>query len=140
MRGGRSVRLGTASVATLGFALLLCPVASSAGTVHHLQAWAKFWRSPAVSVARPSYFDGTRVKHVRPGRYQIAVYATDMLGFQLVGPGVNRHTPVALIEHSSYKIINVTWTLRLRPGVYQYRGIGPYAPTSRDTTGSFRVP
>jgi hypothetical protein len=134
-------RLGAASAATLVVALILGVGASSARAAPRLHAWAKFWRTPAVGVTTSGLFstDAHLVKHVRPGTYRLSIYATDMLGFQLVGPGVNRHTRVALIERSSYETISVTWTIRLRRGLYQYRGIGPYAATSRHTTGSFRV-
>jgi hypothetical protein len=127
-------------VAVVTLALVVAGGAASTPRVQTLQAWAKFWRSPAVVVGRPSHFDGAPVKHVRAGTYRVSVYATDMLGFQLVGPGINRHTPVALAERAHYKIITTTWRTRLRRGLYQYRGIGPYASTSRGVTGSFRVP
>ena len=107
-----------------------------------LQAWAKFWRSPAVGVTTSLGLstDAHLVRHLQPGTYRLSISATDMLGFQLVGPGINRHTPVGLTERPRYDIVSATWTIRLRRGLYQYRGIGPYAGTSRHTTGSFSVP
>lgn len=131
-----------ATLVAILLALGAVGAASSATRVRQLQAWAKFWRSPAVGVTTSGYTSlrPPLVKHLRPETYRLYIYATDMLGFQLVGPGINRHTPVALFERPRYKTISVTWTIRLRRGVYQYRGIGPYASTARHTTASFRVP
>ena len=69
---------------------------------------------------------------------EFSVVASDALGFQLIGPGANRATPVDANEAIPSHPTNRIWTIRLRRGLYQYRLIGPLAanfqPTSRDTT------
>jgi hypothetical protein len=136
------MRQTIAALVAILLALGVVGGATSATRVRQLQAWAKFWRSPAVGVTTSGYTSVRPhvVKHLRAGTYRMSIYATDWLGFQLVGPGIDRHTRVALSAGARYETISVAWTIRLRPGLYQYRGIGPYASTARHTIGSFRVP
>jgi hypothetical protein len=81
------------------------------------------------------------VKRILPGTYRISILATEPLGFQLVGPGISRHTRV-LLEHllpHNYAT-NTAWTVRLRRGIYRYRAIGPYPGNLHPASGSFQVP
>jgi hypothetical protein len=123
--------------------LVLClatGATASPSKTRHLYAWAKFWRSPAVGLNTVGYHDvkPPRIKRLRAGTYRLTIYATDMLGFHLVGPGSDRHTRVALYERQ-YTVVSPTWTVRLKRGFYRYGGIGPYVTTARGVSGSFIV-
>jgi hypothetical protein len=84
------------------------------------------------------------VKHVPPGMYRISILATDVLGFELIGPGINRRTKTCLAGTPSCLgyAANTSWMVRLRRGTYRYRAVGPQviALRPRPTSGSFRVP
>jgi hypothetical protein len=79
------------------------------------------------------------VKRLTPGTYRLSIIATNMLGFQLVGPRLKRHTPVALWETAPYKVTNTTWKIRLRRGTYSYGLIGRWASGLHAARGSFQV-
>jgi hypothetical protein len=58
---------------------------------------------------------GKLVKKLKPGRYTIRIRDLSPIhDFHLSGPGVNKKTSV---QNTG----NVTWTVRLRSGVYRYR-------------------
>jgi hypothetical protein len=115
---------------------------SDGARVGQLEAWACSCHKPVLGVSAIG-FRGPLVKHLRTGKYRVSVIATDALGFQLVGPGLNRRTrtdyAMAIPAHPT----NATWTIRLRPGLYKYSLVGP---TARDylpeepAVRSFRVP
>ena len=136
------IRLGASWIAAVLLALAVAAAGSSStARVKHLQAWAAQYRHPPVGVSASGFAARMRVvKHVAPGRYRIHVIASDAIGFDLVGPGVNRHTRVTLTELPHLYTRNTTWTLTLRRGVYNYRAIGQYAANVRPALGSFRVP
>jgi hypothetical protein len=122
------------------FAIVVGP--SSATTpLKHLRAWASLGKRPPVGVTTSRLTSRPHVAHhLKPGLYRVTVIANEMLGFQLVGPGINRHTRVAVAERAHWDVTNTTWRIRLRRGYYQYRAIGPYAAGLRPAVGSFRVP
>lgn len=71
----------------------------------------------------------------------MSVIASEALGFQLIGPGVNRRTRVVSKQVGvGFVAANARWTIRLRRGIYTYRAIGPEAGSVRPGTGSFQVP
>jgi len=56
------------------------------------------------------------------------VIASEPLGFQLTGPGVNRRTHVVwTLPGRGFVPTSTHRTIRLRRGIYTYRAIGPYA-------------
>lgn len=58
---------------------------------------------------------GTLVKKLKPGTYTIRIRDLSPIhNFHLFGPGVNKLTSV---QNTG----SVTWTVRLKPGVYRYR-------------------
>jgi len=71
---------------------------------------------------------------------RVSVIADEALGFHLVGPGVNRRTPVVWKQLEGFVPANARWTIRLRRGTYTYRAIGPDAGSVHPATGSFQVP
>ncbi len=81
------------------------------------------------------------MKHLPAGTYRVSIIASEALGFQLTGPGVNRHTRVWAnqVPPSDYST-NTTWMIRLQRGTYTYRVIGPFAVSVRPKTRSFQVP
>ena len=80
--------------------------------------------------------------------YRIAILATEALGFQLIGPGINRRTPTCLGGPGSvpcyqreFTPANTSWKVRLKRGTYRYRLVGPVAiGLHPPTSGSFKVP
>jgi hypothetical protein len=69
------------------------------------------------------------------------VIASEPLGFELTGPGVNRRTRVVWTLPGRGFVPNSThWTIRLRRGIYTFRAIGPYARGVHPVSGSFQVP
>jgi plastocyanin len=72
---------------------------------------------------------GNRVRNVEPGTYDLEVRdLSDEHNFHLVGPGVDRLTPVGTT-------ITETWTVTLTDGTYRFN-CDPHATTMR---GSFTV-
>ena len=58
--------------------------------------------------------DGTKVQHLDPGTYTIAVHDLgDTHNFHLFGPGVNQSTDIDFVG-------DVTWTVTFQDGVYHY--------------------
>jgi hypothetical protein len=135
-------RIAASLIATAVLALGVVSGGSSATGVRYLEAWAGPSHSPQIGVTASGYSPRPRiVKHLSPGTYQITIVASEALGFQLTGPGFNRHTRVVKqqIPASNYST-NTHWKIRLRRGVYRYRVIGPYASGVHPATGSFQVP
>ena len=115
---------------------------SSATRVRDLQAWATPSKHPQLGITASGYSPRPRlVKHLPPGTYRISVVASEALGFQLTGPGFNRHTRIVKqqLPESDYST-NTHWTIRFRRGIYTYRAIEPYARGVHPATGSFQVP
>ena len=142
-------RIAALSIATAALALGIVAGGSSATRVRDLEAWARPNWSPPVGVTTHGYNHPLRVtKHVPPGMYRIAVLATEALGFQLSGPGVNRRTKTCLggagsVPCSQRESIpaNTSWKVRLSRGTYRYRAVGPVAiGLHPPTSGSFQVP
>ena len=99
-------------------------------------------KHPQLGITASGYSPRPRiVKHLPPGTYRISVIASEALGFQLTGPGFNRHTRIMKqqLPGSNYST-NTHWTIRLQRGIYTYRAIGPYAGGVHPASGSFRVP
>jgi len=135
-------RTAASLTATVALALGVATAGSSASPLRYLQAWAGPSHSPQIGVTASGYSPRPRiVKHLSPGTYQISIVASEALGFQLTGPGFNRHTRVVTqqIPGSNYAT-NTHWTIRLRRGVYRYHAIGPYAGGLHPASGSFQVP
>jgi hypothetical protein len=117
----------------------LVGVSGSQARVRQLEAWASISHKPILGVSATG-FRGALVKHLSAGTYHVSVIASDALGFRLVGPGLNRGTPVDYVAAIPAHPTNTTWTIRLRRGSYQYGLIGPYASDYRPRTRSFQVP
>jgi hypothetical protein len=136
------------AVAVLGLGVVA--EGSSATRVRDLEAWARFTWNPSVGVTTHGYghFPLRVTKHVPPGMYRIAILATETFGFQLIGPGINRRTKTCVerpgsvpCSQKSFIPANTSWKVRLRPGTYRYRAVGPDAVGFRSpTSGSFQVP
>lgn len=78
---------------------------------------------------------GNRVRNVEPGTYEIEVRdLSEEHNFHLVGPGVDRLTPVGAV-------VTETWTVTLTDGTYRYN-CDPHATTMRGsfTVGSAPIP
>ena len=134
-----SARARASLVLSVVVAGALVGVNGSEARVRQLEAWASFSHKPVLGVSA-SGFRGALVKDLAAGSYHLSVIASDALGFQLVGPGVDRRTPVAYNAPIPAHPTNRTWTIRLRRGFYQYRLIGPYASDYHPSTRTFRVP
>jgi hypothetical protein len=86
-------RIAASFLATAVLALGVVGGGSSATRVRDLQAWARLPWNPPVGVTTHGFsFRARVVKHVPPGMYRISILATDVLGFELIGPGINRRT------------------------------------------------
>jgi hypothetical protein len=142
-------RIAASLVATAVLALGVVAGGSSATRVRDLEAWASPVWNPPVGVTTHGYNHPLRVsKHVPPGMYRIAILATEALGFQLIGPGINRRTPTCLggpgsvpCDQREFTPANTSWKVRLRRGTYRYRLVGPVAVGLHPpTSGSFKVP
>jgi hypothetical protein len=81
--------------------------------------------------------------------YRLSILATEALGFELIGPDINRRTKTCLGGAGSVPCwrrlfipANTSWTVRLRRGTYKYRAVGPgvIELRPRPTSGSFQVP
>jgi hypothetical protein len=123
----------------------------SATRVHDLEAWAREQWNPPVGVTTRGYnhFPLRVTKHVPPGMYRIAILATETLGFQITGPGVNRRTKTCVERPGSVPCsqkwgipADTYWKVRLSPGTYRYQAVGPDVTgvRPRPTSGSFQVP
>ena len=131
-------------------ALGVVAAGSSATRVRDLEAWARFYWNPTVGVTTHGYnhFPLRVTKHVPPGMYRIAVVATETFGFQLIGPGINRRTKTCVYRpgsvpcsQQSFTPVDASWKVRLSPGTYRYRAVGPDVSGLRSpTSGSFQVP
>jgi hypothetical protein len=139
-------RIAVALVATAVLALGVVAGGSSATRVRDLQAWARLPWHPPVGVTTHGYTPRPRVaKHLPPGMYRISILATQALGFELIGPGINRRTKTCVGTGScwerGYAPANTSWMVRLRRGTYRYRAVGPMVVQLRPpTSGSFQVP
>ena len=90
-------RIAALSIATAVFALGVAAGGSSATRVRDLEAWARLPWNPPVGVTTHGYIHPLRVaKHVPAGMYRISILATEALGFELIGPGINRRTKTCL--------------------------------------------
>lgn len=127
--------MARAAVSILAAVALTMSTAASASQVRRLSAWTGPSRAnPSLVVGvSASRIGGPLVKHLRAGLYRIQVRAPDDMPFHLLGPGVDRRTayrpPTWCCE--SGKTVYVTWTVRLKRGVYRYRAEGPWAQFSR---------
>jgi hypothetical protein len=142
-------RIAASLIATVVLALGVVAAGSSATHVRDLEAWARPYWNPPVGVTTHGYNYGRGVsKHVPPGMYRIAILASEALGFQLIGPGINRRTKTCLGGAGSVPCsqrldipANTSWKVRLRRGTYRYRVVGPAAVGLHPpTSGSFQVP
>ena len=132
-------RIAALSIATLVAALSAASASSFAARVRPLQSWAKYTWHPPVGVTSGGYISPRRLKTLPPGVYRMQVIASEAFGFQLIGPGVNRHTRVSSSLLAGAAATNTTWTVRLRRGLYQYRAIGVLASSYKGVIGWFRV-
>jgi hypothetical protein len=146
---GIVARIAASLIATVVLALGVVGAGSSATRVRDLEAWARFTWNPPVGVTTHGYNHPLRVsKHVPPGMYRITILATQALGFQLIGPGINRRTPTCLGGPGSVPCdqreaipADASWKVRLRRGTYRYRLVNPVAIVVQPpTSGSFKVP
>jgi len=143
-------RIAASLIATAVLALGVVAAGSSATHVRDLEAWARLPWNPPVGVTTHGYSHPLRVaKHVPPGMYRISILATEALGFELIGPGINRRTKTCLggagsVPCSQRLFIpaNTSWMVRLSRGSYRYRAVGQGMPSlrPRPTSGSFQVP
>ena len=118
--------------------------------VRDLQAWARVEWNPPVGVTTHGYIRPPRVaKHLPPGIYRISILAAEAIGFELIGPGINRRTKTCLGGAGSvpcwqreFVPANTSWRVRLSRGTYRYRAVGPGVSSlrPRPTSGSFQVP
>jgi hypothetical protein len=145
------VRIAASLIATAVLALGVVAGGSSATRVRDLQVWARLPWNPPVGVTTHGYSHPLLVaKHVPPGMYRISILATEALGFELIGPGINRRTKTCLGGAGSvpcwqrlFVPANTSWTgVRLSRGTYKYRAVGPGVSSlrPRPTSGSFHVP
>jgi hypothetical protein len=142
-------RIAALSIATAVLALGVV-AGGSATRVRDLEAWARLAWNPPVGVTTHGYIHPLRVaKHVPPGMYRISILATEALGFELIGPGINRRTKTCLGGAGSvpcwqreFVPANTSWRVRLSRGTYRYRGVEPGAIglRPRPSSGSFQVP
>jgi hypothetical protein len=95
---------------------------TSAAGAPQLLAWAAAGGTPIVGVSA-TRFKGPLVRQLPAATYRVRVSAQSDMPFHLYGPGVYRSTRVT----ARYTRIYVTWTVRLRPGVYRYRAEGGWA-------------
>jgi len=144
-------RIAASLIATAVLALGVVAAGSSETRVRDLEAWAHQPWNPPVGVTTYGYghFPLRVAKHVRPGTYRIAILATGALGFQLIGPGINRRTKTCVEEPGKppcwlrgARPANTSWIVRLDRGTYKYRavGTGVIDLRPRPTSGSFQVP
>jgi hypothetical protein len=144
-------RIAASLIVTAVFALGVVAGGSSATRVRDLEAWASLPWNPPVGVTTHGYNYGRGVsKHVPPGIYRISILASEAIGFQLIGPGINRRTKTCLGGAGSVPCwrrlmtpANTSWTgVRLSRGTYTYRAVGPGVSSlrPRPTSGSFQVP
>ena len=143
-------RIAALSIATAVLGLGVAAGGSSATRVRDLEAWARSPWNPPVGVTTHGYIHPLRVaKHVPAGMYRISILATEALGFELIGPGINRRTKTCLGRAGSvpcwqreFVPANTSWTVRLSRGTYRYRGVGPGVTglRPRTTSGSCQVP
>ena len=143
-------RIAALSIATAVLGLGVAAGGSSATRVRDLEAWARSPWNPPVGVTTHGYIHPLRVaKHVPAGMYRISILATEALGFELIGPGINRRTKTCLGRAGSvpcwqreFVPANTSWTVLLSRGTYRYRGVGPGVTglRPRTTSGSFQVP
>jgi hypothetical protein len=74
---------------------------------------------------------GKRVAKLKAGKYTVVVRDLSTIhNFHLVGPGVNKATPIGAKATK-------TWTLKLKQGTYRYRCDAP--GHSASMKGSFKV-
>jgi hypothetical protein len=133
-------RLAASSIGALVVALTVVVGASpSSGRSRPLQAWAEYVWHPPTGVTTNGYAHPHRVRSLPAGRYRLQVIATADFGFQLIGPGINRHTRVSISPDVGSIPTNSTWSVRLRRGLYQYRAVGALAAMYTGVLGSFRV-
>jgi hypothetical protein len=146
-------RIAAPLIATAVLAFGIVAAGSSAAHVRDLQAWARQPWNPPVGVTTFGYghFPHRVAKHVRPGMYRITILATEALGFQLIGPGINRRTKTCVERPGQQPCVqrlyipaNTSWMVRLSRGTYRYRAVGPAVEAGmlrpRPTSGSFHVP
>jgi len=143
-------RIAASLSATAVLALGVVAGGSSATPVRDLEAWARQPWNPPVGVTTNGYRHPLRVaKHVRPGMYRITILATETIGFQLIGPGINRRTKTCVERLGQppcwlrgFRPANTSWMVRLSRGTYKYRavGTGVIDLRPRPTAGSFQVP
>jgi hypothetical protein len=143
-------RIAASLIATVVLALGIVAGGSSATRVRDLEAWARPVWNPPVGVTTQGYnhFPLRIAKHVPPGMYRIAVLATEAVGFQLIGPGINRRTKTCLggagsvpCSQREFTPANTSWKVRFSRGTYRYRAVGPDLSGLRSpTSGSFQVP
>jgi hypothetical protein len=144
-------RIAASLIATAVLALGVVAGGSSATRVRDLQAWTRLPWNPPVGVTTHGYSHPLRVaKHVPPGLYRISILASEAIGFQLIGPGINRRTKTCLGGAGSVPCwqrlmtpANTSWTgVRLSRGTYKYQAVGPGVSSlrPRPTSGSFQVP
>jgi hypothetical protein len=126
-------------IATGVLALGVVAGGSSATRVRDLEAWARLPWNPPVGVTTHGYIHPLRVaKHVPAGMYRITILATEAIGFQLIGPGINRRTKTCLERPGSppcwqrlFIPANTSWKVRLSRGIYRYQAVargGQFAP------------
>ena len=145
--------IGVSLVATAVLALGVVAGGSSATRVRDLEAWARLPWNPPVGVTTYGYnhFPLRVAKHVRPGMYRITILATEAIGFQLIGPGINRRTKTCVERPGQQPCwqrlfipANTSWMVRLSRGTYRYRAVGPAVEAGslrpRPTSGAFQVP
>jgi hypothetical protein len=142
-------RVAVLSIATAVLALGVVAGGSSATRVRDFEAWARLPWNPPVGVTTHGYNYGRGVsKHV-PAEYRITILATEAIGFQLIGPGINRRTKTCLERPGSvpcwqklFTPANTSWKVRLSRGTYRYQAVGPGVGSlrPRPTSGSFQVP
>jgi hypothetical protein len=114
-------RIAASSIATAVLALGVVAGGSSATRVRDLEAWASTVWHPPVGVTTHGYIHPLRVtKHVPPGMYRIEILAKEALGFQLIGPGINRRTNTCLggagsvpCDQRLFTPANTSWKVRL---------------------------
>jgi hypothetical protein len=88
-----------------------------------MRAWASISHRPIIGITTSGYSARPRlVKHLPAGTCRVSIIASEALGFQLIGPGVNRKTRVlqTQVPASDYST-NTVWTVPLRRGIYRYR-------------------
>jgi hypothetical protein len=116
------------AVAAAGVGLVLLPATPSSGaTLPKLVGTVG--RNDAFTITLTKA--GRRVTKLKAGRYIVVVRDLSTIhNFHLVGPGVNKATPVGAK-------VTRTWRLTLKKGTYRYRCDAPgHAATMK---GSFRV-